>query len=388
MNSPRKNKPLVLNKSEYELFCLIKEGMLGPCTHLMDEAEVKEVLEKKHYKNTPMPYTLSFSPNDTNDFELIKKANKGDIFDLMCEGKCVGKLELKQKFQNPNDTKSIFNPNHCFLDPSKRFYFAGKFELFSSHIKTVKQNFKDIATRLNAKKITALVSSLDPLHRAHERMFRWTMDKADLVVIFLIESYEKNGLDFDLKKSCLELFIQNYLPKDKIFIFPLKNIDIFHAHLNPALELIIAKSLACTKLVVGQNHTGLGMFYDQNQPKTIFDSFSKDLGLEVIVLPEFVFCDKCKISVSTRSCPHGSHHHVKFHSSSLKDLLRMGIIPPTIFIRREISAIILADLFPNRIKNLQKIYNDLFPSMGIFEQKSDREFYEELLKMYQMTYMV
>ncbi|HEB7542595.1 TPA: sulfate adenylyltransferase, partial [Campylobacter coli] len=135
----------------------------------------------------------------------------------------------------------------------------------------------------------------------------------------------------------------------------------------------------CTKLVVGQNHTGLGMFYDDNQPKTILDDFSKDYDIEVIVLPEFVFCDACRMIVSTRSCPHGCHHHLHYNSQSLKELLRAGIIPPAVFMRKEVSSIILSSIFPNRFKNLQKIYNDLFATDGILEYKSDEEFYQKLL---------
>lgn len=118
---------------------------------------------------------------------------------------------------------------------------SGKIEIYNSQIKKIKENFQQIKNNLNAQKITAIVSSFDPLHRAHERMFRWTIDKADLVVIFLVESFDANGFEFELKEAYLKKFIQNYLPPDRIFIFPLKNINIFHAHLNPGLESIIAK---------------------------------------------------------------------------------------------------------------------------------------------------
>lgn len=56
--------------------------------------------------------------------------------------------------------------------------------------------------------------------------------------------------------------------------------------------------------------------------------------------------------------------------------------------RKEISSIILASLFPNRFKNMQKIYNDLFPTNGILEYKKDEEFYQKLLETHQMSYMV
>ena len=57
--------------------------------------------------------------------------------------------------------------------------------------------------------------------------------------------------------------------------------------------------------------------------------------------------------------------------------------------RREISAMILKHFFPNRFEKLQNIYNDLFPNTGIYAtHKQDEDFYEQLLSMYQMTYMV
>lgn len=382
MDSQRKNE-LVLSQSDFELFALIKEGILGPCTHLMSKNETNEVLQKQSYKGEMTPYSFSFAPQNVD----LSKAKAGDEFALVCKGEKVGKFKLAEKFQHKGDIKSIFTPDSCFVDDC--VYISGDFELENSPIAKVKQDFERLKAHLNAQKITAIIASLDPLHRAHERIFRWTIDKADLIVVFLIESYEKNGLEFELKKACLEKFIELYLPKDRIFVFPLRHIGVFSTHLNVILEATIAKNLGCTKLVVGQNHAGLGMFYEQNRPRTILDDISQRFGIEVVVLPEFVYCNKCKISVSTRSCPHGSHHHIKFHSKSLKDLLKTGIIPPTIFMRREISAMILKHFFPNRFEKVQNIYNDLFPNTGIVAaHKKDEDFYEQLLSMYQVAYMV
>ena len=380
MGLQRKNS-IILSQSDFELFSLIKEGILGTCTHLMGKKEVDEVLKTQSFNGVVTPYTFSFACD-----ESINKSQKNDELTLFCEDKAVGRLILSEKFKHKGDIQSVFNPNSCFVDDC--LYAAGEFELFNSHIAKLKQDFERVKAHLNAQKITAIIASLDPLHRAHERIFRWTIDKADLIVVFLIES-ATNGLTFELKKACLEKFIELYLPKDRIFVFPLKHISVFSSHLNVILEATMAKNLGCTKLVVGQNHAGLGMFYEQNRPRTILDDISQKFGIEVVVLPEFVYCNKCKISVSTRSCPHGSHHHIKFHANSLKDLLKTGIIPPTIFMRREISAMILKHFFPNRFEKLQNIYNDLFPNTGIYAtHKQDEDFYEQLLSMYQMTYMV
>ncbi|EKJ5634110.1 sulfate adenylyltransferase [Campylobacter coli] len=386
MKSAKKNKSIIIDKNELGILSLIKEGLLGSCTHLMDEHETKQILKTGKSNNESFPYPLSFAPKISEEF--IKDIRIGSKIDLILDDEIVGNITLKSKFKNDKNFSNIFSPHTCSLDDMGEICIGGEIEIYNSTIQKIKEEFHKTKENLNAHKITAIVSSFDPLHRAHERMFRWTIDKADLVVVFLVESFDANGFDFDLKQNYLKKFIQNYLPPDRIFIFPLKDINLFHAHLNPSLESILAKSLGCTKLVVGQNHTGLGMFYDDNQPKTILDDFSKDYDIEVIVLPEFVFCDACRMIVSTRSCPHGCHHHLHYNSQSLKELLRAGIIPPAVFMRKEVSSIILSSIFPNRFKNLQKIYNDLFATDGILEYKSDEEFYQKLLETHQMSYMV
>lgn len=388
MKSVKENKNIVINANEFKILALIKEGMLGPYKYLMNEEESEEISRTKKFKGHTFLYPLTFVCKYDKVKETLKNIKFRDKIDLILNNKIVGHIVFHSQFKYKSHFTSIFNFNECFLDDKTNVCISGEFEIYNSPIKSIKEKFLSIKNNLNAKKITAIVSSFDPLHRAHERIFRWSIDKADLVVVFLIESYEENGLDFSLKEKYLNQFIKNYLPPDRIFVFPLQDTYIFHAHLNPGLEGTIAKNLGCTKLIVGQNHTGLGMFYDCNQPKTILDEFAKDYGIEVIVLPEFVFCDKCAIIVSTKSCPHGHHHHMHFNSNSLKELLRAGIIPPAIFMRKEISSMILSKLFPNRFKNMQKIYNDLFPTNGILEYKKDEEFYQKLLEVHQMSYMV
>jgi len=98
-----------------------------------------------------------------------------------------------------------------------------------------------------------------------------------------------------------------------------------------------------------------------------------------------VFCNECNTIVSTKTCPHGQHHHVRYHSKTLRTLLRSGILPPAILMRKEISALILSELFPKRFENLQQIYDELFPNQGILETNTYEDFYNELAKLYQTS---
>ena len=147
----------------------------------------------------------------------------------------------------------------------------------------------------------------------------------------------------------------------------------------------MAKNFGANKLVVGQNHAHIGLYYQHNQPYTLLDGYKNKLGIEILIMPEFLYCNECRTIVSSKTCPHGSHHQIKYNSNTLRELLNSGIIPPPILMRKEISAMILATLFPNRFANLQNICNNLFPNKGLLEYHSERKFYEELILLYQTT---
>jgi sulfate adenylyltransferase len=126
------------------------------------------------------------------------------------------------------------------------------------------------------------------------------------------------------------------------------------------------------------------MYYDQNTNKSIIDRLT-DLEIEVDVTSEYVYCNVCKTLVSTKTCPHGQHHHISYHSDPILELIKLGLLPPAVLMRKEIAAIILSRLFPDRFKNLQKLYYDIMPVTGLLEERSEKDFYVELMKLYQTT---
>ncbi|HEB7542575.1 TPA: sulfate adenylyltransferase, partial [Campylobacter coli] len=183
-----------------------------------------QILKTGKSDKESFPYPLSFAPKISEEF--IKDIRIGSKIDLILNDETVGNITLKSKFKNDKNFSNIFSPHTCSLDNMGEICIGGEIEIYNSTIQKIKEEFHKTKENLNAHKITAIVSSFDPLHRAHERMFRWTIDKADLVVVFLVESFDANGFDFDLKQNYLKKFIQNYLPPDRIFIFPLKDINL------------------------------------------------------------------------------------------------------------------------------------------------------------------
>jgi sulfate adenylyltransferase len=65
--------------------------------------------------------------------------------------------------------------------------------------------------------------------------------------------------------------------------------------------------------------------------------------------------------------------------------MKLGLLPPAVLVRTEISAIVLSSLFPKRFKNLEKLYYDILPVSGLLEDHSEEDFYNELMRLYQTT---
>ena len=150
------------------------------------------------------------------------------------------------------------------------------------------------------------------------------------------------------------------------------------------IDAIVAKNYCCNRLIIGENHAGIGMYYDHNTNKSILDTLQNiDIGISTV--SEYVYCNVCKTLVSVKTCPHGQHHHISYHSDSILELMKTGLLPPAVLIRKELSAIILSHLFPNRFKNLEKLYYDILPNAGILEEHNATDFYVELMHLYQTT---
>ncbi len=393
MTSLRKNNSILITDETCGALELIQNRIFSNFNSLMNEKEAKEFYEKGSVKGEKIAYDYVFAPYGKRNLETIKNAKRGDKIELLKDGEVVGHIIAGEAFafDKSRKSKNIFYANESIYsarNQSGELALSGEIEIYRDNLREAKERILKLKEEQNAQKITAIMLTAEPFNRAHERLIRMTIDKADLTLLFLLKSYDgQSGLNmkFELKRRVIEYFAQNYLPKNRIAIVPFESSNLFSSHLNPTLECIAARNFGADKLVVGQNHAGIGMFYDQNIAHTVLERYKNDLNLEIVVLPELVYCDSCKTIVSTKTCPHGAHHQVKYDATTLKTLLKEGILPPAILMRSDISAMILSEIFPNRIENLQKLYNGLFPSDGLLEKHTEREFYEDLMKLYQTS---
>ena len=393
MKYSRKNKTLYIDQEALATLALLQEGLLSPVTKLMNAKEAKEVDSTKEYKGKSFPFSFILAPSGKRNEEVLRSLRPGEIVDLIVDKKKVGEIETQEVFsidplkrlQNIYGTTDASHPGiSATLKRLGHFAIAGAFWVEFDEIKKAKETIAHKKKELKAKSVAAIMLAAKPLHRAHERLIRLTLENNDLIVLFLLKPYVDELFSYKLRYQTVDFFVKNYLPKNRVLIVPLENTYIFAGFNELVLDAIVAQNFGCTKLVVGKNHAGLGLYYDKNSVKSIFDKL-KGITIDIETVSEFVYCNECKTLVSTNTCPHGTHHHISYHADSILELLRLGILPPAVLVRKEISAIILSELFPNRFSNLEKLFADLIPNAGIMEKHTEKEFYIELMKLYQTT---
>jgi len=394
MTSSRKNKSIYIDAEALSTLALIQAGLLSPVNGLMSKKEAEEVDRTKMYKGIPFPFSLLFAPSGKRNAETIKSIkSKGEKVDLVSGGGKVGEMIIEDVFEIDQKARlmNIYGTN----DPShpgvkNTMKRLGKLSIYGDYtveyplIQNTLNRIAQMVQRTGANKISSMMMAANPLNRAHERMIRQAVSESDLLIIFLRKPFTDEGLRYDIRLKALNTFVEGFLPGNKVLIVPFENTYIFAGYNELILEALLAKNSGCSELLIGKNHAGLGLYYDKNKLSTVFDTL-KNLGIKIKTIDEYVYCDTCRTLVSTYTCPHGQHHHVHYHSASILSLLSKGIIPPTILVRKEISASIISELFPDRFENIQELYYSLMPSSGLLEKVDDEQFYIKLMQLYQTS---
>ena len=387
------NKSLYLDTEALSTLALVKAGLISPVEGLMGEAEARGVDTSKMYKGVPFPFSFILAPQGAKNETVLKTLKKGDIVTLINDGNTVGELHVEETFKVDTEQRlqNIYGTSDCTHPGVKNtsirlgnIAVSGEYTVNYPLIEDNKKRIQTMIARTGAKFVSSLMLAANPLNRAHERMIRQSISESDLLIIFLRKPFTSEGLRYDIRHNALTTFIDNFLPRNKVLIIPFENSYVFAGYNELILDALLAKNYGCNQLVIGKNHGGLGLYYDQNRLNSVFDH-CKDIDINIKTIDEYVYCDTCKTLVSTTTCPHGQHHHVHYHSESIMKLIQTGLIPPSILVRKEVSANILTALFPERFETLQEMHYSLMPGSGLLEQQSEEQFYLKLIELYQTS---
>ena len=387
------NKALYIDTEALSTLALVEAGLIAPVEKLMSAKEAEEVNATQMYKGVPFPFSFVLAPSGEKNYKTLTSVVKGEVIDLINVREKVGELtvdetfniDLEERLTHIYGTADTSHPGvKNTMDRLGSIAVSGAYHVSYPLIEDNIKRIQGMITKTGAKFVSSLMLAANPLNRAHERMIRQAVSDSDLLIIFLRKPFTSEGLRYDIRYNALSTYIDNFLPRNKVLIVPFENTYIFAGYNELILDALLAKNHGCQQLVVGKNHGGLGLYYDKNRLNSVFDHF-KTIDINIKTVDEYVYCDTCRTLVGIQTCPHGQHHHVHYHSASIMKLLQAGMMPPPILVRKEVSANILASLFPDRFENLQELHYDLMPGSGLLEQQSEEQFYIKLAQLYQTS---
>ena len=388
-----KPKLLYIDKEAVATLAMARDGLLKPVTTLMNKIETEKVNKTGIYKGEIFPFPFLLAPSGKRNHEVLKTAKKDDILKLICDNNEIGYIKVDEVFPIDKNSrvKQIYGTNssehagaHDTANRLGDLAICGEYEVEFDNIKNHMKQINEMVQNIEAKSISSIILSGKPFHRVHERLVRSALQKCDLLIILLRKPYKDDELTFDVRFKTIQHFIDHFIAQDRVLLLPLENTYIFGGVNELTLNAIVSKNYGATKLLLGQNHTGLGAYWDHKKLISRVDTLEK-INIEIELFNEFVYCEKCTTLVSTDACPHGTHHHVKYDKDTLMELFRLGIIPPSILIRKEISSMILSDLFPERKERLERIYQNITTSSGVIDVFKCEDFYDGLMDLYHTT---
>lgn len=387
MDLRREKKRIYIDREALSVLEMLQEGILAPVTSLMDEKQAREVNQSGLFKGCSFPSPLIFAPSGRKNQEIIHSLKQDEEVELFVSDERVGSLRAKEIFKVDKEERirKIMGGDLGNIE-TERIYqrigdyaIYGDFEVVGYKVSQNKQRIQDKIDALGAKKICGVMLNANPIHKVHEKILEESLFKHDLLVIF-VPHHNSWFLPFSLRIESLEYVVNNFLPFEKILVIPLDYTYLLAGQNRMILNALICKNYGCTDFIASLGSSDLGIFCEGDRTFTIMDSI-QGIDLSIQLLSEYIYCNQCNTIRSTKICPHGKHHHISYDSRNFFEMLKLGLMPPEVFIRKEVSAMILTHLFPDRAKKLNKLYSDLVSQEGVVEE-NEKKFYENLSRLY------
>ncbi len=176
-------------------------------------------------------------------------------------------------------------------------------------------------------------------HRGHEELQKTVLGLIDGLFIQPVIGKKKPG-DFrdDVIIATYEALIDNYYPKDRVFLNILPFQMRYAGPKEAIMHAIMRKNYGCTHIIIGRDHAGVGNYYGEEEAIEIFNQpHFADLGIQPITIRgDFWYCNKCARVASNRTCPHGEEWRISFSGTQIRTLITDGQAPPPEIMRPEV----------------------------------------------------
>jgi len=185
----------------------------------------------------------------------------------------------------------------------------------------------------------------NPIHRAHEHLHRVGLELCDGLFINPLMGWRQAG-DFSEEAimASYKCMTELYYPKNRVHVDGLRTYMRYAGPREAIFHAVVRRNLGCTHFIIGRDHAGVGDYYGKYEAQELAkDIISRDnLGIELLLLKEPYFCNKCGQIVSEKHCRHSKEDMVTISGTKIREMLRKNERPDERFMRREVTDAIMA----------------------------------------------
>ena len=324
----------------------IAMGYFSPCNGFHGPEEIRSILEENSLPDgTPwsVPLVLPVNP------QTWESLHNGDLVEIWHDMKKIAIMEVEERFTLDLEwyTKLLFSTNSD-EHPGVMMTRLNENRFVSGRILSVlKDNFSFIVKSGSTEDTRRQIKERGPEsvcgfqtrnapHRGHEFLHKQALSWYDSLALTPSLGPKKKGdLPDALIISSYRKYLENYLPVERVFLFPVNYAMIYAGPREAFLHMVMRKNMGCSHFIIGRDHAGTGKFYGKYEAMEYVKSIG-NTGITPVFMDEAFYCSRCGEISTERICPHPEIYRKRFSGTLIREMIEDNTVPDGNMMRAEI----------------------------------------------------